>query len=308
MNEVLQSILIRADLPDGSLFAAHEVARWPEGALDWLTGAGILRATEDAEEVLCEECPEGCWIRPSIRKDPKTGRRFGTYLCRRNEDVGFFRVDLARAQQWEFNLTGLAKLVAKAVAAKGKPAQVKPGRLFFLGTTKLDGKARELFLARGAAWKDAAIFAAPGRLRAALHPALLTLSVMPTPDLLPGRELAARPLAEIASFDGRDLSVCLDGAFPDVEPSPWPDVPNEVIKLDRFMVRYCEKLERGTRRSRRRALLGAARNGTVQMPPLAVPYKEGRPNQYFTHDLLAAWPNLMEEITDLPPLLPKYQR
>ena len=103
-------------------------------------------------------------------------------------------------------------------------------------------------------------------------------------------------------------SVCLDGAFPDVEPSPWADVPDEAIKLDTFMSRYCKKLEPGTRRSRRRALLGAARNRTVQMPPLAKPRKKGGANRYFTHGLLRSWPALMEEITDLPPLLPQYQR
>ncbi|KKL80365.1 hypothetical protein LCGC14_2005480, partial [marine sediment metagenome] len=152
MNDVLRAILVRADLQDENLFAAHEVARWPAGALNWLTRAGILRAAELAEEILCDECPEGCWIKPTIRKIPGTRRRFGTYLCRRNDDVGSFTVDLARRRQWQFSLGGLAKAVSKAVKPTGKVTELAPERLVLLGTVKLGGDNRELFLVRGAAW------------------------------------------------------------------------------------------------------------------------------------------------------------
>ena len=267
-----------------------------------------MTAAEPAEEILCEECPEGCWIKPTIGKDPKTHRRVGTYFCRRNDDIGWFKVDLARRRRWKFSLAGLAKAVSKAVKPTGKVTELAPERLAMLGTVKLDGKVQELFLARGAAWLDAAqVFGNCSRLKMASHPAVLTLAAMPKERLLASCDLAVRPLVEIADFDGKVLHIPLQGAFPEVAPSPWADIPNEPITLDQFMVKYCEKRSEGSRRSRRRALLGAARNETVKMPPLAGPRKSGKPNRYFVHDLLNAWQGYQDENLDLPPLLPQYQ-
>lgn len=307
MNEFFRAILVRADLPDGSLFAAHEVSRWPDGALDWLTGAGILTAAEPAEDILCEECPEGCWIKPTIRKDPKTRRSFGTYLCRRHEDIGWFKVDLARRRQWKFSLVGLAKAVSKAVKPTGKVTELASERLVLLGIVKLDGKSRELFLACGVGWPDASqVFGSCSRLKMASHLAMLTLAAMPREPLLAGRELAVRPLAEIAAFDKGRLTVALDGAFPEVEPGPWADIPNEPITLDEFMAGFCDKRSKESRRYRRQALLAAARNGTVTMPALAGARKRGQPNKYFVHDLLKAWQGFLDEGVDLPSPLSEY--
>jgi len=308
VNEVFRAILIRADLPDAQLFAAHEVTRWPEGALDWLMRMGILREAEPAEEVLCEECEEGCWIKPNIREDPQTHQHFGSYFCHRNEDIGPFKVDLSRKRRWKFGLVGLAKAVSKAVKPTGKVTELAPERLVLLGIVKLDGKNRELFLARGTAWPDTqAVFGGAVRLKTASHPVILTLVGMPLGDLLPGVRTAVRPLVEIADFDGKVLHIPLQGAFPEVAPGPWADIPNEPITLDQFMVKYCEKRTAQLRRSRRRALLHAAWHGTVRMPPLACPQMSGQSNKYFVHDLLKAWQNYQDEKLDLPPLLQQYQ-
>jgi hypothetical protein len=307
VNDVLRAILIRADLPDAQLFAANEVARWPGGALDWLMGAGILREAEPAEEILCEECEEGCWIKPAIREDPQTHQRVGTYFCRRNEDIGPFKVDLSRRQRWAFSLGGLAKVVSKAVKPTGKVTELAPERLALLGTVKLDGKNRELFLARGVAWPDAqVVFGGVVRLKTASHPAMLTVAGTPLESLLSSLKVAARPLTEIATLDEKGLHVSIEGAFPDVEPRPWADIPNQPVTLDEFMAKYCEKRTEQSRRSRRRALLGAARNhkDTIKMPALAGSRKSGQSNKYFVHDLLKAWQGFLDEDVGLPPLLP----
>ena len=304
MNDVFRDILIRADLSDAQIFAAHEVTQWPNGALDWLMGAGILRETEPAEEVLCEECEEGCWIKPNIREDPRTHRRVGTYFCRRNKDIGQFKVDLSRRQRWKFNLGGLAKAVSKVVKPTGKVTELAPERLAMLGTVKLDGKNRELFLARGAAWPDAqVVFGGAVRLKTASHPVILTLAGMPLCDLLPGVKTAVRPLVEIADVDGKVLRIPLQGAFPEVAPSPWANIPNDPITLDQFMVNYCEKRSKDLRQSRRKALLGAARNKKVKLPPLTGSYESGQSKKYFVHGLLKSWHGFLDEGVDLPPLL-----
>ena len=305
MNEVLHAILARAELPDADLFAAHEVATWPKGTLGWLTRAGVLREADPADEILCDECEEACQIKPRIERDPRTGRRVGVCFCGRNQDVSRFTVSLNRMRQWIFHLAGLARVVSKAAGAAGRPVEAEPGRLVMLGTAKIDGKTRELFLARGAAWQDAAqVFGNCSRLKMASHAAVLTLAATPKEPLLAGCELAVRPLAEIADFQKGKLTVTLDGAFPEAKPGPWADIPNEPITLDQFMAKYCETHPKDYRRYRRRALLGAARNKTVKMPALAGPYKSGQPNKYFVHDLLNAWQDYQDENLDLPQLLP----
>jgi len=111
-------------------------------------------------------------------------------------------------------------------------------------------------------------------------------------------------------------------ATPDVEalPSPvkseplsqkeqaqrWPNVSNEPVTLDEFMAKYCEHRSKENRKFRKRALLAAARHGTVTLPPLAALRKHGQSNTYFVHGLLAAWENFLDEGVDLPTLLPQY--
>ncbi len=308
MDDVLRAILVRVELPDDQIiFAAHEAAAWPRGTLAWLTKLGILRKAAPAEEVLCDGCEERCLIKPDIRVDPRTDKRVGKYFCGREETGGYITVPLDRMKQWAFSLAGLAAVVARSVGAAGKPVECESGRLVMLGTAKIDGKTRELFLARGAAWQDASqIFGNCARLKMASHAAVLTLAATPTEPLLAGCELAVRPLTEIADLQKGKLTVALNGVFPETKPGPWASIPNEPIALDQFMVKYCEVRTRNLRRSRRNALLGAARNQTVRLPPLASRHKSGQSNKYFIHDLLKAWQGYQDENLDLPPLLPQY--
>lgn len=85
----------------------------------------------------------------------------------------------------------------------------------------------------------------------------------------------------------------------------WASVPNEAVEIDDFMARFCEQRSKENRMYRKRALLAAARHGTVTLPPLAGPRKHGQPNRYFVHDLLSAWQGFLDEGVDLPPLRPQ---
>ena len=85
-------------------------------------------------------------------------------------------------------------------------------------------------------------------------------------------------------------------------------VPNEPVELDDFMAKFCEQRSKENRMCRKRALLAAARHGTVKLPPLAGQRKHGQANKYVTHDLLAAWQGFLDEGVDLPPLLPEFGR
>ena len=89
-------------------------------------------------------------------------------------------------------------------------------------------------------------------------------------------------------------------------PSQWAAIPNEPIDVDEFMARFCEQKGKDYRMYRKRALLAAARHGTVTMPPLAAQHKHGQPNRYWVHDLLRAWQVYRDEDVELPALLPQY--
>ena len=83
-------------------------------------------------------------------------------------------------------------------------------------------------------------------------------------------------------------------------------VPNEAVTLGDFMARFCQERSNQNRICRKKALLAAARHGTVKLPELAIPHKHGRANKYFVHDLLAAWQGFLDEGVDLPPLLAEH--
>lgn len=300
-------VLRRADVEGADVFTADDVSAWPKDATAKLVRAGLLQEIEPATEVLCLECDEGCWIEPRIQDDPRTGKPIGVYFCRRNEEVGRFYVDLLRRARWRFDLTGLATMVRGATDAVGRVASLVDGRLAFLGTLTIDGKRRELFLARGVTWPDAAqVFGNSSRLKMASHPAMLTLTGTPKGSLLDGCDLAIRPLVEIVAFEQGRLKVHIDGAFPEAEPGPRANLPNEPITLDKFMAEFCEKLSRKTRRYRREALLAADRNETVELPLHIKPWNSGQAKKYLTHDLLDAWQGFIDENMELPPLLGKY--
>jgi len=83
-------------------------------------------------------------------------------------------------------------------------------------------------------------------------------------------------------------------------------VAHEAVTLHDFMARFCQERSKQNRICRKKALLAAARHGTVKLPEPAVPHKHGRAKKYFVQDLLAAWQGFLDEGVDLPPLLGQY--
>ncbi len=149
----------------------------------------------------------------------------------------------------------------------------------------------------GAKMDDAALSAKPRKIvegkeeRDALLPAL--------------RQDAAHPATQAAQ------SAMVAGTKPAVQeesPSPtcWLSVPNEPVELDAFMAKFCEQRTKENRMCRKRALLAAARHGTVTLPPLAGGHKRGMPNRHLTRDLLAAWQGFVDKDVDVPPLRSDY--
>ena len=303
MLEIFELMLRTAELegPDSLEWPHAALRRLPAEAVAALKQQGLLAEVEPAAGLTCTECEDACWVKPQIVTDAGAGRQRPYHRCPKLGPI-WFETDELRV--WEFRMDRLAEAVAAAIRATGKLVQLAPGRLYLLGTARIDSKTREVFLGRGTAWPDAAeVFEQAPRLRGSAEPVMLTLACVPAGDLLPGRTLPVRPLIEVLDANGAGLSVCLDGAFPDIQPNTRAGIPNEPITLDAFMARYCERRSGELRRFRRQALLGAARNGKVVLPPVAGPHRSGQAKRYLTHDLLAAWQGFLDERVDLPPLL-----
>jgi hypothetical protein len=278
MRETLELMLRVAeeDGPDSLAWPHAALERLPAADVEWLMCTGFLAEVEPDTGLVCPECEEACRIEPTRVADGGRTRAF--HLCQRSSEHGgpiWFEMDAMR--RWELRMDRLARLVARSVEAVGRIVEVRPGRLYLLGMVKIDGNAREIFLARGVAWPDATeAFGRASRLRTAAAPAVLALASVAVGDFLPGHPLPARPLVEIAKVGEDGLTVHLDGAFPDVLPGQRAKIQNEPISLDAFMARCCEKRSRELRRFRRLALLSAARNGKVALPPEAVSHRSGQ--------------------------------
>lgn len=110
MNEFLEQLAERLQIPDAEIITADEVAAWPNGKFDELVGAGILTEIEHSTGVVCDQCEENCYIEPDIRENPVTGRNIGVFVCSRRDDIGRITVDLNRLRQWLINKKKLSQL------------------------------------------------------------------------------------------------------------------------------------------------------------------------------------------------------
>jgi len=209
MTETLRWLLLRADLRNAGPVTAQETEYWPAGAVERFVGLGLLRPTTPAETIRYDGCDHGCEIEPEIITHAVTGERFGVHRCMKDE-CGLVRIPLAELRRWEFDLLGAAKAVARAIDAGGRVAEDVPGRLVEMGRIVAGDTWRDVFLARGLAWSDAAeALADARRLKASAAPLMLALAKLPGEPVWPDCKPALALLADIASLDDCGLKVDL---------------------------------------------------------------------------------------------------
>lgn len=200
----LPSILRRLDWLEDSAYPFDEVKRWPPGALDRLLAAGIIRETNPAREVTCGNCADGCLITPDIVKDQRTGQMVCTGWCHDPEDGGLVTFSTDRLRLWEPRFEGLASHVAHELGTTGSVMTVVPGRLCLMGSLVSDGCCRDVFMARGLTWPDAAsVLAQADRLKASASPVVLVPDQMPPLDFWQTLRPAVASLTEaLVETDG----------------------------------------------------------------------------------------------------------
>jgi hypothetical protein len=138
LAQLLQRLGESADAD--AFFGADEVLDWPEGTLDALTGAGLLRPAPAARILECSGCEENC-LQP-VHVVPSEGGRSARALivCDRREDVGRVSIPLERLRQWRLGGVQLAQVVAGLLGFECPPEE-EPGRnAWTLGS--ISGKKR----------------------------------------------------------------------------------------------------------------------------------------------------------------------
>jgi hypothetical protein len=94
----LTTVLRSLDLPCSSLLGYEDVADWPEGALDDLVAAGLLRQAAHARSVVCDGCGEGCL--EEVQFIGGDGEPLRAYVvCHGDENMGRVAVPLDRLWQ-----------------------------------------------------------------------------------------------------------------------------------------------------------------------------------------------------------------
>lgn len=208
MHETFLRILSRADANSSGInvYPYYEVAASEPGVLNRFVQLYILREIAPATGIRCDECEENCWIEPVFHTLPNG--RVAYYSCNRNEQIGGFFVELDRFRQWELNFAGLANLVTKMIKATGGIEEDAAGRIWFLGTVVQDQEARDIFLARGLTWPDAAdVVGQATRLQAAKGPIILVPAKLPSMEIFGEMPPTVRSLAELATVTARTFKV-----------------------------------------------------------------------------------------------------
>jgi hypothetical protein len=180
--------------------AERVVRRWPENEFTHLSNLGVLVPGPDADRVVCPECHRHVEELVVLDGPGDLVRYFVS--CPR---VGRVPVPPRARRQWSVNLNGVAALLATALRVTGKISELVPDRLWRLGRTMWNGHSRDVLLARGLDWEDAAhvkSVIAQGR-----KPIVLVAETKPPDDQWLGRIPPILVLSEVARLQGKRIDI-----------------------------------------------------------------------------------------------------
>jgi len=194
----------RAEL-SSSCFDGDEVLRWDEGLLERLIAVGLVREINAASSVVCDACDFG-HVEDVMFIDALAEAGARAYIwC---PDNGRIRVPIDRLRQWEVDFGGVARSLAQALNRDGAPEELVPSRLWLLGKAVFAARSRDVFLARGLSWPDAAsLLARAPRLATSGAPLVLVAGTVP-PLVLWGADVPPLfPLGAVLSLRGDRITL-----------------------------------------------------------------------------------------------------
>lgn len=213
-------------------FTGQEAARWPRGLLAALVDLGILRETQLADSVWCDECEEGCSIAPDLREHPSTGEMFGVHYCSK-EGYGRITVPVDQLRQWQSDSESLAKWLCRELSLAPMPTPIVRKRLYLLGTRSTTNGPLDVLLAHGLShpWGYDIVVQNADRLQATPGAVIIMPAYMPVPGIWPILKAKWLMLADLVRWDAEqcrlDVSALVkkvESAHPAIRPERWISV------------------------------------------------------------------------------------
>lgn len=199
MTDPLEWLWPLADAPVPTV-AAHHTNHWPTGVLDRVRELGLLIESELSARVLCPECQDHY---EDVLVCAGPGRLNYSYIA----CPVLSRVWLSRdvRRQWAVSFPGLTSSLAGAMKLTGKVTELAPTRVWRLGRTAWHGESRDVVLARGLNWCDAASVRAA--ITCARRPLVFVPHARPTADYWNGRVPPVIALNQIAADTPRGIDI-----------------------------------------------------------------------------------------------------
>ncbi|OHB54348.1 MAG: hypothetical protein A2173_10095 [Planctomycetes bacterium RBG_13_44_8b] len=95
---LLKHLEQKAKLSESLYVSYDELTEWPTEQIEEAKQQGCLVQTDDAEGIICCQCPKHCWKDVEIRQ--KDGHSVGVYFCEDEDCAGLIEIELERLQQW----------------------------------------------------------------------------------------------------------------------------------------------------------------------------------------------------------------
>jgi hypothetical protein len=177
MRTVWQQLLDRLAAGEVTI-CADEVPRWDKNQWEEVLGLGLLRETELAGAVVCDQCGEAhwaevYWVTPGVK------------ACFGCDTEGVIDIELDRLRQWRIDADRVAGLVAGSLDLSSPIEVLLRERLWRIGRRRMGGRYRDIFFGVGAELPVAEMSAA---IRSSIGPGsalLLTVGTDGNPDGIP---------------------------------------------------------------------------------------------------------------------------
>ena len=201
MRTVWQQLLDRLAAGEVTI-CADEVPRWDKNQWGEVLGLGLLRETELAGAVVCDQCGEAhwaevYWVTPGVK------------ACFGCDTEGVIDIELDRLRQWRIDADRVAGLVAGSLDLSSPIEVLLRERLWRIGRRRMGGRYRDIFFGVGAGLPVAEMSAA---IRSSIGPGsalLLTVGTDGNPDGIPAGQHRL-DLASVSRVEGGRVVIDLD--------------------------------------------------------------------------------------------------
>ena len=201
MRTVWQQLLDRLAAGEVTI-CADEVPRWDKNQWGEVLGLGLLRETELAGAVVCDQCGEAhwaevYWVTPGVK------------ACFGCDTEGVIDIELDRLRQWRIDADRVAGLVAGSLDLSSPIEVLLRERLWRIGRRRMGGRYRDIFFGVGAGLPVAEMSAA---IRSSIGPGsalLLTVGTDGNPEGIPAGQHRL-DLASVSRIEGGRVVIDLD--------------------------------------------------------------------------------------------------